>query len=213
MNVRDWKGTAKMTVKKLSEIIGTTGDTGGTATAGTLMAKVNEIIGKAAKEKTAKEILEEFGNFDTLLTSVSPGSAKTTTVLSVTGKGKLHRLFASDYGNNSGNMVITIIVDGVSYKVTVGVSNSPKYRRLLVCKQSDMFFDGSSVIAGNCKMSSKIDDIVNIFDNPSLTGGIDNRAVWCRLTEAISFEQSLTVTFKTIGTSNTCKVEYTLDEE
>lgn len=62
MSVRDWKGTAKMTVKKLGEIIGTTGDTGGTAAAGTLMAKVNELLGKGAEEKTAQEILEKVGN-------------------------------------------------------------------------------------------------------------------------------------------------------
>ena len=61
MSVRDWKGTAKMTVKKLGEIIGTTTDTGGTATAGTLMAKVNAILNtvvsgvKVSGEVTIKE--------------------------------------------------------------------------------------------------------------------------------------------------------------
>ena len=56
MSVRDWKGTAKMTVKKLGEIIGATTDTGGTATAGTLMAKVNALIGAFAAGVTAKSI-------------------------------------------------------------------------------------------------------------------------------------------------------------
>ena len=90
MSVRDWKGTAKMTVKKLGEIIGTTGDTGGTAAAGTLMAKVNAILNtvmngvKVSGEVTAKATAQTKEFTTTVYGSVNKGNTKT-----ITGKGRI----------------------------------------------------------------------------------------------------------------------------
>lgn len=86
MGVRDWKGTAKMTVKKLGEIIGTTTDASGTSTAGTLMAKVNAVLNSVANG------VKVSGSVTAIGSAIGGGHAslsKTGTLLNINGKGKL----------------------------------------------------------------------------------------------------------------------------
>lgn len=121
MSVRDWKGTAKMTVKKLGEIIGTTTDTGGTATAGTLMAKVNAILNtvvngvKVSGEVTIKETAQTKKFTEFVLSHGLRGEK-----YSITGTGRATILCT----NSSGEVGIT--VDGVeqTFKMNLDYVNT-----------------------------------------------------------------------------------------
>lgn len=113
MSVRDWKGTAKMTVKKLGEIIGTTTDTGGTATEGTLIAKVNAILNtvvngvKVSGEVTIKETAQTKKFTTSVYGSVNKGNTKT-----ISGCGRALIWFSAN------SFTPKITVDGIEFSVS-----------------------------------------------------------------------------------------------
>ena len=152
MSVRDWKGTAKMTVKKLGEIIGTTTDTGGTATAGTLMAKVNALLtgqGTQAKDSDVQEILSQMGQGVTASLKV-PIKMDCALIGSGTVKGTGNGLVFVEFPSVS--IKLKIIVDGVTLINTSGSSMARDAMTIFFPFNKSFEVTSSSNTLGVCAM-------------------------------------------------------------
>lgn len=201
MSVRDWRGTAKMTVKKLGEIIGTTGDMGGTATAGTLMAKVNEIIGKTAKEKTAEEILEKIKNtVDNREFLHVTTETVTATPISIQGKGRIYyaKISQALRGATSTTPEMQIIIDGTvvltnngyvtSNGTTATVVNFANWRYIRDYT-NEYLFDTEQI-----DITSDMDDPEFDAENPiTLKGTSGNNGYTFRVKDFIEFNESFEI--------------------
>jgi len=159
----------KETLDAIKALIGLINDTGGTATAGTLMAKLNAVInyvltnnsGSATgtlSQKMTKAINDlaaittklndmmnnggmipytlDLHKINTTLQKTVSGkveSTSLTTLVNITGKGVVNNLVlditGSTYDRYKGNAIFSLIIDGVTYPVTISYENRSTYLR------------------------------------------------------------------------------------
>ncbi|MBR3993369.1 MAG: BppU family phage baseplate upper protein, partial [Anaerotignum sp.] len=110
-------------VAEVLERIGLTGDTGGSATVGTLMAKENAIFGKLTDGISVASVNHQTKEFTEFTGGIVEIEESNQTLLSITGNGILILLLQS-YTNSTGGK-ISVTIDGKTVTLLMNLIQGP----------------------------------------------------------------------------------------